>query len=286
MLEVQCECGAKFSLQEDMLGKRIRCPKCSAVISVQDNEDVFDDDEASEPEFEAISSPEPRRSSKGRRRSKKGSASESDRKKMPALGDLSGNLLHQNAGTACLLVGFLMIVGSRGCSQTTILNLGRLEAKATAISTDFRNEWDTKQQLVADQIADLREELSEEDDVERMKDIRDQIDDFNEKLEKLSEDRAEAQKKLEREELRDLRRSVSSARNNIASWSFWLEIPFVLGTLVLVYGLLAVGLRGSPHERIPCLVILAIITFSIFIGGSAWLTGALGRVMGLVRELT
>lgn len=178
-----------------------------------------------------------------------------------------------------------MIVGARGCSQTSILNLGRLEAKSTAISTEFRNEWDTKQQVIADQIADLREELSEEDDVERMTDIRDQIDDFSEKLDTLSEERAKAEKKLEREELRDIRRSVSNARNNIASWSFWLEIPFVLGTLVLIYGLLAVGLRGSPHERVPCLVILAIITFSIFIGGTAWITGAVGRVMGLVGEL-
>ena len=121
MIELQCECGTKYSVQDDMQGKRMRCPKCSAILTVPESADAIADAPAIETDLDSLASldvdappsdtPQPAKKSSRRRRGKS------------LLGGLSGNLLDRELGTKCLLIGFLMIVGARGCSQTSILNL-------------------------------------------------------------------------------------------------------------------------------------------------------------------
>ena len=46
---------------------------------------------------------------------------------------------------------------------------------------------------------------------------------------------------------------------------------FVAGTMVLTAGLLIVGLTGQGARTWICLGILAIIAFSLYVGGTAWI---------------
>jgi hypothetical protein len=61
----------------------------------------------------------------------------------------------------------------------------------------------------------------------------------------------------------------ADANNKI--WGYYREMAFVLGTVVLMVGLLAIGFSGEGPERTICLIMLAIITFSIYVGGTAWI---------------
>ncbi len=47
--------------------------------------------------------------------------------------------------------------------------------------------------------------------------------------------------------------------------SYWREWCFVIGTVILAVGLLTVGFTGRGAERTICLIMIAIITFSIYI---------------------
>ena len=48
---------------------------------------------------------------------------------------------------------------------------------------------------------------------------------------------------------------------------------FVFGTIVLSFGLLIVSWTAQGAERWICLIMLAIITFSLYVGGIAWVAG-------------
>ena len=65
--------------------------------------------------------------------------------------------------------------------------------------------------------------------------------------------------------------AARNAEGNNTLWAFWRETAFVLGTVLLAVGLVAVGFSRTGPERWVCLVMLAIIVFSLYVGGIAWL---------------
>lgn len=79
----------------------------------------------------------------------------------------------------------------------------------------------------------------------------------------------------EKEDLQDkekrLRKSVENAGANFRTFSYYREWGFLLGTVLLVFGLVATGFTADGAARWICLIMLAIITFSIYVGGIAWL---------------
>jgi hypothetical protein len=71
-------------------------------------------------------------------------------------------------------------------------------------------------------------------------------------------------------ELTELRDSANNANANVMAWGFWLSWPFMIGTLMLTHGLLVLAFTGQPIEQRVCVVMIAIITFSLYVGGFAW----------------
>jgi uncharacterized membrane protein len=51
---------------------------------------------------------------------------------------------------------------------------------------------------------------------------------------------------------------------------YWRELFFVFAAIVLALGLMVVSWGAEGAERWVTLMMLAIITFSLFIGGLAW----------------
>jgi hypothetical protein len=68
-------------------------------------------------------------------------------------------------------------------------------------------------------------------------------------------------------------------------WGYWTEWVFVLGSILLMIGLILVGFTGVGAERIICLAMIAIITFSIYIGGIAWLASVVNTMGGVIQSL-
>ncbi len=75
------------------------------------------------------------------------------------------------------------------------------------------------------------------------------------------------------ERLEDKARDAGYAKRIHPYWHEWL---FVLGSLVLVYGLLITGFGAAGPEKIVALVMLAILTFSIYVAGAPWLSATMG----------
>ncbi len=82
-----------------------------------------------------------------------------------------------------------------------------------------------------------------------------------------------------------LRDDARDASIDNVMWGYWTEWIFVLGSILLMIGLILVGFTGAGAERIICLVMIAIITFSIYIGGIAWIPSMLNSVVGGVQSI-
>ena len=83
----------------------------------------------------------------------------------------------------------------------------------------------------------------------------------------------------------NLRDDARDASINNVMWGYWTEWIFVLGSILLMIGLILVGFTGTGPERIICLAMIAIITFSIYIGGIAWIPSMLNSIVGGVQSI-
>jgi hypothetical protein len=94
--------------------------------------------------------------------------------------------------------------------------------------------------------------------------------DLRKSLADLQTARQKAQKVFEEGTLRDANIAARDALANNGINAYWREIFFVFATLVLAAGLLAVSWTAQGAERWVCLIMLAIITFSVYVIGIAW----------------
>jgi hypothetical protein len=74
------------------------------------------------------------------------------------------------------------------------------------------------------------------------------------------------ERRLETSRWRTLRANANLASESNRMWGFWREILFQFGSLLLTLGLVAVAYGSKGPERTICLVVLAVIIYSIFIG--------------------
>jgi hypothetical protein len=64
--------------------------------------------------------------------------------------------------------------------------------------------------------------------------------------------------------------NARDAEADAQSADYWHQWAFLIGTILLAFGLLVVGFNGVGAERWICLVILAILMFSVYVGGTVW----------------
>lgn len=83
------------------------------------------------------------------------------------------------------------------------------------------------------------------------------------------------------EEPKEAREDLQSARTSHQKIGYFLEILFVLGTVLFSMGLLVCGFAGEGAIRWISLVMLAIIVFSIYVGGTAWAASITNMFRGM-----
>lgn len=153
-------------------------------------------------------------------------------------------------GRVLLLVGFGLVVLARGWRNAAALYADKCAAQ------------------LSDRKAEFEEDCT--DEIERKTENLKGPEKFK-KTEELEAAQKEARHKKAKGEWRDLERAAKHAADRSRITVARLEWVFVLGALAAVIGLIAVGFYGTGTERTVCLVIIAIITFSLFVGGNAWL---------------
>jgi len=149
------------------------------------------------------------------------------------------------------MAGLVLVVLARGLGSLFVLAAARTQAKLVMDPATFDDRW-------ADRIEKETDEFTGADKTQR--------------LAELHKKRDEDRNKLLKGEWRDLKRDAEYAASRGRIRAYWLEWIFVIGAMALTFGLVTVALRGAGAERIVCLIMIAIITFSLFVGGSAWLS--------------
>ena len=176
---------------------------------------------------------------------------------------LAGNPLAQIVGFGQLfvLVGLVLVIAAKGCDKVGRDYVTSSKAKYVLTVNKFMEEDEKKiHQLTKenDQLED-KDELTADDEATIRSNKR--------KLLKIIQKRRRQKDENDLYKWSRMRIRDRDAEANYYWWAFWGECVFTLGTLILATGLLITGFSSKGPVRWMCLVLLAIVTFSIFIGG-------------------
>jgi hypothetical protein len=264
--EVLCPNGHKLRVEVSHIGKKAKCAKCGAVFVVPELSAEPPGLKAAEEPLELsdqIPPPVPAqerppmvgdrlRSSASRRASGSG-----------ALG-ISGGL-----GQTMMLVGLILVLLSRGWDSVGNRGVQRAQGKLQMA----QRRLDYKYEDLESDYTEERETIEKKRDKGKealTADEEKRLDELRKKVTELDDKKRDEVRKLSRGSWRALRRTAQDA--GLKNWmmGYWREILFVLGTLVLAVGLVAYGSVAEGAARWICMIMLAIIVLSIYVGGQAW----------------
>ncbi len=178
----------------------------------------------------------------------------------------------QILGQPLLLVGLILVIFARGCDNLGVRMAAADKARSDLTQNRFGDEWEAKRLPLEEELDQLRDkEKPTSKDRERRQEI-------NEELSDLQDAERKERREKQRGEWRDLRIAARDASSYNRMWGMWREYGFIIGSVLLSVGLLACGFSGSGAERWICLILLAIILFSVYVGGFAWIPSVLNSI--------
>jgi len=280
--ETVCPKGHRVQITEEHFGRQVRCPTCNESFLAPNLGEM------------ASHGAPPLRAS----RAGNGGWAWS-------LRGIGTNRISLATGRPMLAVGLVLVLISRGCDTIGRRNVNAALAKKELAKIEFDNRQEIERleiQKKIDQIDDRAEdhrleetrrtkEIAAEDDSQRRGTLQKQLDKlkeaWQEEEKKDQEDRDRFSKELEqladsqqRErrdflygEYGDLENAAEEATATNQIRGYWRQVFFVFSSIILALGLLVVSWTADGAERWICLIMLAIITFSIYIGGVPWVPG-------------
>jgi len=175
-------------------------------------------------------------------------------------------------GQPLLLIGLVLVLLAKGCDSVGNRYVQRLSVRQELAQNNFKDDWDERRQALENERKEIR------DKGELTADDRAKLDSIASDLSDMNEEMVSKRQELERGKWRAMRIAARDADANNKMWGFFREALFIFGTIVLTIGLLAVGFTGEGAQKWICLVMLAIVTFSLYVGGTAWV-GTLTNLM-------
>ena len=166
-----------------------------------------------------------------------------------------------------LMIGLTLVLTARGCDGLGARNVGRLKAKVDQETLAFENAY-TKD------VGQRQAELGAEKLAEKTRtDLQKRLDERRKQH--------ETDRRNNDVEWSAMRNAATEAAAANIVWGYWREMLFVAGTILFSLGLLAVAIGGVGAERYLCFGMLAIVVFSVYVGGAAWFTSIAGSLTGL-----
>ncbi|HUT10522.1 MAG TPA: hypothetical protein VMY42_08500 [Thermoguttaceae bacterium] len=280
--ETVCPKGHRVQIAEEHFGRQVRCPTCNESFVAPNLGEM------------ASHGVPPVGASQG------GSGA-----RAWSLRGAGTNRFSLATGRPMLAVGLVLVLISRGCDT-----IGRRAVNATLSEQElakvrFDNRLESERleiQKKIDEIDDVVEdrraeeaqrmrEIAVEDDSGRRADLQKQLSEFqkawneeegkdqkkrdelNAELQKLAGKHRRETRDFENGEYRDLENAAEEAQATNQIRGYWRQVFFVFSSIILALGLLIVSWTADGAERWICLIMLAIITLSIYIGGVPWLPG-------------
>ncbi len=160
---------------------------------------------------------------------------------------------------SAVAVGLLWALGARGCDSLATRSAVRLEAKAALAEAQFEERWAANQAAWEQQQRQLQAKSNrsavEEQQLQRMAD----------QLAALNRQRQEEQLALRDGAWRRLANAARRAKLSQQDWSFWREICFFSGAVVMAIGAIAMTWLGRDEDRWLASLLLAALTLGIFV---------------------
>jgi hypothetical protein len=128
----------------------------------------------------------------------------------------------------------------------------------------FDDDAQAKKLAMQNEVRSVNGREERPDERKRMDELRKQIAEFDATTTKERHNK-------EAGEWHDMRTTARAAKRTCAVNSYWHELFFIFATVVLVSGLLILSWCAEGAERWVGLVMLAIVTYGIFVGGLGWL---------------
>ena len=190
---------------------------------------------------------------------------------------ISRNPLTQVAqyGQVLLLLGLVLVVLSKGCDGIGNRYVSRLNSKYELVVNQFEDTYTEKQNQVKEEVARLQQQIGDEAPTPEQREMQTDLVNKSKDIEKQRGKEFAVNQRTKWARMK-IKSRDSAANNNM--WGFWRECVFALGTLVLTVGLLTVGFNGQGADRWICLIMLAIVTFSIYVGGIAWVSSIISLI--------
>jgi hypothetical protein len=261
---VNCPKGHRLQVTDRHIGQVIKCPSCQSSFVAEAGGGDFDFDE-DDRGGEEKAAPRPSRGA-------------------GAKGLLEGfsvvSLVNNFVGKPLLFFGLLFVILGRGCDATSMRSVARADAQYRQAKVTFQLDWDAKLAAVQqkinkknDQLRELNErtEKRDADFQERLKDLQKERSDLEKDLNKLRAEQNSALAEQENGAWKPLREAAQKAANGHRMSIYWYQWVFIFGTVVLVLGVLTLAFTGQGAERWVAYILIAIITFSVYVGGAAWI---------------
>jgi hypothetical protein len=253
--EITCPKGHRLQISDAHFGQRIQCPACNEWFVVPD---------ASQPQ-----SPAPP--------SKLGG-------KMPSNPLSNLGRLSLLTGRPMVAVGLLLVLLCKGCESVGRRGVESAEANLEKAKTQFQDEKNSKlnpirrelglptqdETAIGDHGIATRPALTGHSADEAAK--PDEKEKLAKRLDELTKSYNKDENAKQDGEWHDLRNVAREANSGYKINGYWRELFFVFGGIVLSLGLLVVSWGAEGAERWLTLVMLAIITFSMFIPGPGWVS--------------
>ncbi len=169
---------------------------------------------------------------------------------------------------ALVMLGLVLVLTARGCDGLGSRNVARLKAKAAL----------EEQQVAAPHEEAIAGYVAEQADDKLNEKARTDLD------KRIADERAalsKAQAQFRKTKAVNDNAAEAAMASNII-WGYWREMLFVAGTILFSLGLMAVAFVSQGIERYLCLALVAIIVFSVYVGGAAWFSSIVGGLSGVV----
>lgn len=284
MPTVTCPSGHRLQVPDRQIGRTIICPTCDASFVAEAGGGAFEFGEEQGGSSRGV----PPLPGGGR---------------APQEPSQLATQLNNFVGKPLMFVGLVLAVLGRGCDATSMRAVTRTHGLYSQAREAVDLEWDLKQAVLAQEI-EQNQRARTKLDQERFKpaapgdDIAKRQEEFKKRSDKLLKEKESLDKKAEQqrsdrsEELikkesgdwKPLRTAALQASNDHRMASYYYEWVFIFGTVVLVLGLLTVAFTGQGAERWISYIIIAIISFSVYVGGAAWIESIATSTQGMQQR--
>jgi hypothetical protein len=181
-------------------------------------------------------------------------------------------------GRPLVAIGLILVMLSKGCDAINQHSVVRATALAQAAVEQFDEDIQFRKQAVQSEIKGItgRDDAvmlaGQHDKTDDLKgDERKKVEELRKELTEIDTQAVKDRKSKEAGDWHDLRIAARNAKRTFAVNSYWHELFFVFSAIVLLLGLLIVSWGAEGAERWISLVMLAIITYSLFVSGLAWI---------------